>query len=102
MTAYFRSRLADFVKADAQWITGTLDAKYAADGYATQFVSQIRAWNLVVPMLQEELTWLVDDDSVAANWSVLIEYPLYRLRKRIDTASFTKGDRRRHRSGFAA
>jgi hypothetical protein len=84
MTAYYRSCLSDFLRATPQSIVGTLDTQYAADGYVTQFVSQVRAWHLLIPMLQEELKLLVQAHAPTADWSILLEYPLYRLRKRLD------------------
>jgi hypothetical protein len=89
MPAYFRAAVREFVDMPVAVIAGDLSTAYASDGYASQYTSQTRAWEQVIPLLQRELrevTALVPD---VAGWGVLLEYPLYRLRKRIDAVILT-------------
>jgi hypothetical protein len=81
MPAYVRLSLHDFIHADVDALLGQLERCHARDGFATQFSSQTAAWEVILPELQKQLRRLLPG---AASWAVLLEFPLYRLRKRID------------------
>ena len=84
MPAYYRATLSEFVDADPTGVGSVLTSKYAADGYFQLLSTQSVSWEISLPMLQKSLrkvSCLVPD---AGNWGVLLEYPLYRLRRRID------------------
>ena len=84
MPAYYRATLAQFAVADPITIVGHLQAKYGADGYLSQYSTQTRAWTELVPQLQDHLRRVIETTPESDSWSVLLEFPLYRLRKRID------------------
>jgi DUF2075 family protein len=84
MPAYVRSSLAKFVLANPTALVGQLELAYARDAYTSQFVQQTRAWEQLLPLLQDELRTLHHQLPAAAGWTVLLEFPLYRLRKRLD------------------
>ena len=84
MTAYFSSTIEFFLRSSAEEISSGLHARYAADGFSSQYTTQTEAWNVTIPQLQEELRSLVQLHPGSADWRVLLEYPLYRLRRRID------------------
>jgi DUF2075 family protein len=84
MPAYVRLSVAEFVLADPTALVGQLELAYARDAYTSQFVQQTRAWEHLLPLLQCELQTLQGQLPVAAGWTVLLEFPLYRLRKRLD------------------
>lgn len=84
MKAYFSSDIARFVRTSADEICATLHSKYAADGFSSQYTSQTEAWNITLPKLQEELRILLTLHPGSQDWPILLEYPLYRLRRRID------------------
>lgn len=65
-------------------MVGQLHAAYAASGYVTQFTSQTRSWAEVIPALQRQLADLSARKPESRDWTVILEFPLYRLRKRID------------------
>jgi hypothetical protein len=90
MPAYVRRTVDQFISADPRTLIGELNTSYARDGYTTQFVQQTRAWGQVVPLLQAELRALQQRLATAKGWTVLLEFPLYRLRKRIDIVILTK------------
>jgi len=73
-------------------VIGTLQTRYAHDGFASQYTQQTKAWERFIPLLQAELSALVADCPKAAGWGILLEYPLYRLRKRIDAAILTTNE----------
>lgn len=84
MTAYFSSTIGDFVQTSSEEIAAVLHTKYAADGFSSQYTTQTEAWNVTIPRLQKELSSLLQSNPKASDWLVLLEYPLYRLRRRID------------------
>src|ERR1044071_8524980 len=84
MPAYYRETIRKFLSANPVSLVGKLETQYAKDGFATQFVSQTRAWADLIPLLQQELSLLVSNHAIAHDWTLLLEFPLYRLRKRID------------------
>jgi hypothetical protein len=89
VSAYVRYSIAEFLHANVAAVVGTLQTRYAQDGFASQYTQQTKAWERLIPLLQAELQRLVDEHPQAADWGVLIEYPLYRLRKRIDVILLT-------------
>jgi Schlafen group 3, DNA/RNA helicase domain len=90
MPAYVRRFLSDFIEADVAEIVGQLEIQYAKDGYATQFVQQTKAWYEALPLLQSELRELQQRLPRSSKWGILLEYPLYRLRRRIDAVILTE------------
>ncbi len=84
MTAYARYPLSEFLPANPAVVIGTLQTRYAHDGFASQYTQQTKAWERFIPLFQAELNHLVANCPEAAGWGILLEYPLYRLRKRID------------------
>lgn len=89
MAAYYRESLESFVAADPAKVAGALHQAYAADGFASQFTKQTRAWQEVIPVLQGQLESLMQQRVAARSWAILFEYPLYRLRRRIDAVILT-------------
>lgn len=81
MPAYVRLSLPDFADADPDALLGLLEKGHARDGFATQYSQQTTAWATVIPEMQKQVRGLLP---CAAGWTVLLEFPLYRLRKRID------------------
>lgn len=59
MPAYCRFTFEEFLSSDPLTILGQLQRAYADDGYATQFATQIRSWDTVVPLLRDELASLL-------------------------------------------
>jgi hypothetical protein len=90
MPAYYRGTIAEFLSADPVALVGRLETQYANDGFAMQFVSQTKAWADLIPLLQQELTLLLRTRPAAVDWGLLLEFPLYRLRKRIDIVILTE------------
>jgi hypothetical protein len=90
MPAYVRRLLDAFVTADLREMVGQLEIRHAEDGYASQFTQQTKAWAQVLPIFQTELRAVSDQIPTAKKWTVLLEYPLYRLRKRIDAVLLTE------------
>ena len=90
MPAYVRRTVNRFVAEDAAALVGLLEQAYAADGFASQYTRQTRAWADVIPVLQDTLSRLSAVRPEVGNWTVLIEYPLYRLRRRIDIVIFAE------------
>ena len=84
MAAYLRRTVADFLREEPLGVMGILQQAYASDGFVSQYTRQTQAWDRLVPELQHALTELLQSRPEAGNWTILLEYPLYRLRRRID------------------
>src|SRR5437868_763649 len=84
MPAYIRRPLSSLLAADPDTLVRQLHQRYRDDGFSSQYTQQTTAWAKGIPHLQRELARLRDLKPEAADWSVLLEYPLYRLRRRID------------------
>ncbi|MBJ6750999.1 DNA/RNA helicase domain-containing protein [Geomonas anaerohicana] len=84
MPAYIRKKIANFIDCSPAEIVGTLQQAYAADGFASQYTRQTQAWGTIIPALQSQLKQLIAERVEARDWALLLEYPLYRLRRRID------------------
>jgi len=84
MPAYARLTLDEFVRSDVTALLGALHSAYANDGFASQYTRQTIAWKEILPKLQSVFAELGQVFDQSKEWSVLLEYPLYRLRRRID------------------
>ena len=89
MVAYFRNTIENFLRTDDENIIAKLNAAYANDGFLSQYTSASIAWNLTLSAFRRELKTLVDRSLETSSWSLLLEYPLYRLRRRIDAVLLT-------------
>src|ERR1017187_3524698 len=84
MPAYARRKIDQFIDDDVGAIVGSLQQGYAADGFSKQYTRQTKAWARVIPKLQHTFVQLLQVRPEAHDWTILLEYPLYRLRRRID------------------
>jgi hypothetical protein len=84
MPAYARFTVGRFIHADIAAIVGSLQQAYAADGFATQYTRQTIAWARAVPELQHTFVEVLKVRPEADDWTILLEFPLYRMRRRID------------------
>jgi hypothetical protein len=84
MPAYVRVRAAEFLEQDPHALLGQLQRAYAEDGFVSLYTKQTIAWASIIPLLRTELASLVLERPDAREWALLLEFPLYRLRKRID------------------
>lgn len=91
MPAYKKASLVEFIQSSPSEIIGELESAYANDGFSSQYTRQTKAWVRLVPDLQESFSALLGLRPLASNWSILLEYPLYRLRRRIDIVILAGG-----------
>ena len=89
MPAYVSRELSVFVQEQTNFLVGELNQAYAADGFSQQYTTQTKAWKESVKLLQNQLCQVLADISSTAQWRVLLEFPLYRLRKRLDAVIIT-------------
>jgi Uncharacterized conserved protein (DUF2075) len=90
MPAYVRRTIGQFIDNDVAAIVGSLQQAYASDGFASQYTRQTKAWAQVIPKLQHIFIQLLHVRPEAKDWTILLEYPLYRLRRRIDIVILTQ------------
>ncbi|MFG0260381.1 MAG: DNA/RNA helicase domain-containing protein, partial [Phycisphaerales bacterium JB041] len=84
MPAYVERSLDEFVGGSDQEILAELHRSYAADGFVTQYTSQAVSWDASLGLLRTALSEVQREVPGAGAWRILLEYPLYRLRRRID------------------
>jgi hypothetical protein len=84
MTAYINRNISDFLHTPDQTLLAELHTAYAADGFVSQYTSQSQAWEVSISLLKKELSYALDTHPSASSWVILLELPLYRLRRRID------------------
>jgi DUF2075 family protein len=89
MPAYFSSSLEEFIASSPDRVVSMLHAKYASDGFSTQYTTQTDSWIESVKLLQFDFASLLKIRREASAWKVLLEFPLYRLRRRIDLVILT-------------
>jgi hypothetical protein len=89
MGAYFGCSMGELASIDLDRIKAELGRKYARD-FVEAKTDQDKAWDTQLRALQEAAKMCFAERSANANWHVLIEYPMYRLRQRIDTVILTE------------
>ncbi len=85
MPAYSRRTVAEFLAADAATIVGELITAASAEGFADHRHRQTDAWHREIAILKDSFTELVQGDSSSDEWSLLLEYPIPRRQRRVDT-----------------
>ncbi|ADO69064.1 DUF2075 domain-containing protein [Stigmatella aurantiaca] len=83
--AWFRVQVGQFGKTSDQEKIGQIAEGVAASGFATQYTEQFRTWSESLGILAQTLSMLTAKHAPAAEWTLLLEYPIPRRQKRIDT-----------------
>lgn len=89
MPAYFRSSIREFLAAPGDSVMAKLATSYSNDGYVSQYTSATIAWSATLASLRDQLAQLIRLAPAAQTWQLLLEFPLYRLRRRIDAVILT-------------
>ena len=84
MIAYYRATVSQFLGTPPETIIGKMQLRYAQDGFATQRTQQIEAWNSSIRILQKILQEWIRENPVVNQFGICLEFPIYRLRKRLD------------------
>lgn len=84
MAAYYQNTIAGFLKENPDRIINSLSDCYFNDGYFQLLGTQNKSWAQSLPIIQDVLSQVYQNNSNSGQWGLLLEYPLYRLRKRID------------------
>jgi hypothetical protein len=87
---YLQRTVREFIAEAPTSLLGELNRAYAADGFVNQYTSQNLAWDESIPLLQEQLSVLAGSNPKSGDWLLLMELPLYRLRRRIDAVVVTE------------
>lgn len=85
MPAYYRAQLGDFVSRSDAELLGHLAAAQGREGHTTAYASQTVAWQEQITALRRMASELISRQPNRSAWSVLIEYPIPRRQKRVDT-----------------
>src|SRR5208283_3400257 len=83
MPAYYRASFEDFAFATQSAIEAKLTEQNAKAAFPLQ-PEALFAWKAQLPEFQNATRQLLHDVSDARSWSILLEYPIPRVGKRID------------------
>ena len=89
MPAYYRASFQDFVRASQPEIQNTLAEENAKAAFPLQ-PEALFAWRAQLPELQNAVRYLLREVSDAKSWSILLEYPIPRVGKRIDAVMLAR------------
>lgn len=84
MPAFYSSHIREFLKDDNSFIIGELTANAGKAGFYQQQHSQTKSWGIQINILKHTLLKLSEDIRID-EWGILLEYPIPRRAKRIDT-----------------
>ena len=84
MTAGYSARVSEFLHTDTARLVEALSLHHARS-FRTNEAQQIRAWERSIEILRDTLDRL----SVAAQWRIILEFPIHRLGRRIDATLIT-------------
>lgn len=90
MPAYSRRTVAEFMTAEPTQIVGELIVASGAEGFADHRHRQTTAWQREIESLRACFTALAVTLPDSNGWSVLLEYPIPRRQKRVDTVILTR------------
>jgi len=88
MPAYVKQSLSEFVATDSAQIVNELSARLIQH-YSGNHQEQLKAWEQQVTLLQSACRTVVEAYPKALDWGVLLEYPLLRLQRRLDTVTLS-------------
>ena len=83
MPAYYRASFQDFARASQPEIQAALADQNAKAAFPLQ-PDALFAWKAQLPELQNAARYILREVSGAKSWSILLEYPIPRVGKRID------------------
>lgn len=84
MPAFYRAPVAEFLSVSESELIGRLTTAYAHGGFEQQRTTQTLTWAADILRLQGVLSTIANASPLAAEWSILLEFPIPRKEKRID------------------
>ena len=88
MAAYYKSSLQIFTSTPASQVVGTL-SRAILQRFAGNQQEQLKSWQEQIALLQAACRKLLEKFPKSASWGVLLEYPLLRLQRRLDTVALS-------------
>jgi hypothetical protein len=84
MPAYFRSTVEEFLATADELVLARLTQGYVRDGFAAMQAEAHKAFEVSIPRIRKSLQQAVAKRASLKDAGILLEFPIYRLRKRID------------------
>ena len=84
MPAYFRSTVEEFLATASDSVLARLTQGYVRDGFASMQAEAHTAFEVSISRIRESLLQAVAQCDSLKLAGILLEFPIYRLRKRID------------------
>lgn len=89
MPAYYRASFQDFARTPQSEIEAKLAEQNARAAFPLQ-PDALFAWQAQLPELQNAVRYLLGEVFDAKSWSILLEYPIPRVGKRIDAVALAR------------
>jgi hypothetical protein len=83
MPAYYRASIEEFAQTPQSEIETKLHEQNAKERFPLQ-PEALFAWKIQLPEFQSAARWLIREVPDSGSWSILLEYPIPRIGKRID------------------
>lgn len=89
MPAYYRSSLPEFARAPQSEVEAALAEQNAKAAFPLE-PEALFAWKIQLAELQTATRWLIREMPDSQTWSILLEYPIPRVGKRIDAVMLAR------------
>jgi len=84
MPAYYKSTVEEFLATADDIVLARLTQGYVRDGFEAMQAEAHRAFEVSIPRIRESLRHAVAEREWLKHAGILLEFPIYRLRRRID------------------
>ncbi len=91
LPAYYHARFDEFLRTDDDTVFAALNRRAAEENLGPQYQEQVQVWDAQLPVLRSAITHLVGVIREGRCWSVLLEFPIPRMRRRIDCVMLGAG-----------
>ncbi len=85
MGAFYLNTISNFLDDNNDLIIGSLTKQAGIAGFHQQLHTQTLSWNEEINVLKSSLKELINQKSASSEFGILLEYPIARREKRIDT-----------------
>jgi len=90
MPAHYVKSISRFLDDSAETIIGGLSVAASSKGFYQHLHSQTKSWEEQIDSLKGAFLEIVSKGYVVRDWYILLEYPIPRREKRIDTVVLTE------------
>lgn len=86
MPAYYKDILKNFIDTSPEEIAGQLSQRII-ENYSGNYQEQLKSWKTQIALLQDAASALAKQHPKVNQWAIILEYPLLRLQRRLDSVA---------------